>query len=158
MKRGFRLVVLAVVALVGAFFAVRLWNGGTWAEAVTRNPEAYPATGRMFAPWVKQYFFSALFLFVGAVVTMTMRPKEWRKALEPWLVGGALLTLLAAIGVAASPVLRIYATARDENGHAMHQRLTAKNVPLFLGEAAILAAAVVVLRRQDRRRSRTDLS
>src|SRR4051812_21727130 len=112
MKRALRWAVGLAVALVGAFFAIRLWNGGAWVEAITRNPEAYPASGRLFAPWVKQYFVSVGFLAVGGVISVLAQRKEWKRALEPWLVGGALLAVLAAIAIAASPSLRVYSTSR----------------------------------------------
>lgn len=144
-----------MVAIVGAFFAIRLWNGGSWVEAVTRNPDAYPASGRLFAPWVKQYFYSVIFLAVGAFIVITLRPKDWRQALQPWLLGGVLLSVLAALGIAASPTLRVYSTSRDAHGLPMHQRLVPeKNVPMFLAEAVALGAFAMVLRRQDRRRPR----
>jgi len=119
-----------------------------WAVVVS---VALAASGHLFAPWVKQHFYSAIFLAAGAVLALSLQPKEWRRALQPWLFGAALLCTLAAIGIAASPALRVYSTERDEHGRAMHSRLDPqKNVPLALLELGVFAGGALLLRKRPR--------
>src|SRR3954468_425103 len=98
MGRALTRLTAIAIGLVAVLFAVRLLTSanGAWHYAVTRSPDAYPLNGRALTPWMKQYLGSAAFLVIGAIISVAVGSRDWRKALEPWLFGAALLSALAA--------------------------------------------------------------
>lgn len=148
-----RLTVFAV-ALVAILFALRLASdAGSWHYAITRSPDAYPLGGRALAPWVKQYYASVAFLLIGAIVSIALRPREWRQTLEPWLFGAALLCALAAVGLTSSPMLRVYATWRDQFGNAGTDRFVGYRQVVVFAVSAVGFAAIALRARRHAKHS-----
>jgi hypothetical protein len=150
MLRVLMWMVVGIAALQGVFLAAH-WCGDAWSFAVTiRNPEAYPHGGELLAPWTRQFFYAVGFLIVGAIISVAVRPRSWKRSLQPWLLGGALAFALACVGILAHPAFQVYSTGDDGHGHGYTSRLPRRNAVNFGVEAALLAYVWFELRRRSR--------